>query len=83
MSLSGVVGRIYKIKIRSHNYEGSVDSNSLSVALASLPSKPSNAPTSDPTITNQEKIGVVITLFDSTNNGGSQITNYMIEYDDG
>jgi hypothetical protein len=52
MSVSGVVGLIYKIKIRSFNYEGSVDSNSLSIALASLPSKPTSIPVSDPEITN-------------------------------
>jgi hypothetical protein len=52
MSATGVVGRIYKIKIRSSNYEGTTDSNSLSVALASLPSKPTNIPVSDPEITN-------------------------------
>jgi|LauGreDrversion4_2_1035121.scaffolds.fasta_scaffold02153_4 hypothetical protein len=52
MSSVGVVGLIYKIKIRSSNYEGSTDSNSLSVALASLPSKPLGIPVSDSSITN-------------------------------
>ena len=83
MSSTGVVGLVYKIKIRSFNYEGSTDSNSLSVALASLPSKPSSIPVSDSEITNQVRIGVVIQVFDSTNNGGSPITNYEIQYDDG
>lgn len=78
MSVTGVLGLIYKIKIRSSNYEGTTDSNSLSVALASLPSKPSSIPVSDPEITNQVRIGVVIEVFDSTNNGGSPITNYEI-----
>ncbi len=78
MSVTGVLGLIYKIKIRSYNYEGTTDSNSLSVALASLPSKPSSIPVSDPEITNQVRIGVVIEVFDSTNNGGSPITNYEI-----
>jgi hypothetical protein len=83
MSLTGVVGLVYKIKVRSANYEGSVDSNSLSVALASLPGKPSSIPVSDSAITNQVRIGVTVQLLDSTNNGGSQITNYEIQYDDG
>lgn len=52
MSSVGVKGLIYKIKIRSSNYEGSTDSNSLSVALASLPSKPLVIPESDSSITN-------------------------------
>lgn len=52
MSLSGVVGRTYKIKVKSFNDEGSVESNSLSVVLASLPSKPTSIPVSDPKITN-------------------------------
>lgn len=78
MSVTGVLGLIYKIKIRSSNYEGTTDSNSLSVALASLPSKPSSIPVSDPEITNQVRIGVVIEVFDSTNNGGSPITKYEI-----
>lgn len=78
MSTVGVVGQIYKIKIRASNYEGTTDSNSLSVALASLPSKPLNTPVSDSEVTNQVRIGVIIEIYDSTNNGGSEITNYEI-----
>jgi len=48
MSADGVVGRIYKFKIRTYNVVGYVDSNALSVALASLPSKPSTVPVSIP-----------------------------------
>ncbi len=53
MMTDGVVGRVYKFKIRSYNVVGFVDSNALSVALASLPSKPSNVPVSIPSGTNQ------------------------------
>jgi len=52
MSADGVVGRIYKFKIRTYNVVGYVDSNALSVALASLPSKPSTVPVSIPSGTN-------------------------------
>jgi hypothetical protein len=52
LSTNGVIGLIYKIKVRALNYEGSTDSNSLSVALASLPSQPLIPPTSDPNLTN-------------------------------
>ena len=42
MSLhGGVVGLVYKFKVRAHNINGDfVDTNALSVALASLPDKP-------------------------------------------
>lgn len=53
MSLSGVVGLIYKIRIQASNYEGIVSSDSVSIALASLPSQPSVLPVSDPAITNE------------------------------
>ena len=83
LSTNGIIGLIYKIKVRALNYEGSTDSNSLSVALASLPTQPISAPTSDPNLTNQKRIGVVIGLLNSPLNGGSPITIYQIDYDDG
>jgi hypothetical protein len=52
MSTAGVIGNIYKFKIRAINIMGSVDSNAISVALASLPSKPSSVPVSIPSRTN-------------------------------
>lgn len=51
LSVSGTIGLIYKFKVRAENYAGTVDTNSLSVVLASLPSKPTNPPTSNPEIT--------------------------------
>ena len=46
---AGVEGRIYKFKIRAYNYNGDyVDTNYVSVALASLPDKPITPPISDP-----------------------------------
>jgi len=49
----GVLGRIYKFKIEAINNAGSSFSNALSVALASLPDKPSTIPYADPDGTNQ------------------------------
>jgi hypothetical protein len=83
MSTGGVIGNIYKFKIRTHNIVGYVDSNALSVALASLPSKPSTVPTSIPSGTNQYQLKAQIETFTSVNDGGSPILNYEIQYDDG
>ena len=51
LSADGVVGKIYRFKVRAINAAGYTDSSSLSVALASLPSKPENPPTSDASLT--------------------------------
>ena len=50
---SGVVGNIYKFKLRAFNNAGYIESSALSVALASLPAKPGSPPTADPSGTNQ------------------------------
>ena len=53
MTVEGEVGLIYKFKVRTTNFNGDyTESNALSVALASLPSKPQVPPTSNPNITN-------------------------------
>jgi hypothetical protein len=83
MSVDGVIGNIYKFKIRAINIMGTVDSNAISVALASLPSKPSTVPVSIKSGTNQYQLTAQIATFDSTMNGGSPILNYDIQYDDG
>ena len=68
MSLhGGVIGLVYKFKVRAHNINGDfVDTNALSVALASLPDKPAQAPASDPSVTNMFTLCVDIDLFDDT-----------------
>jgi len=53
LSSTGVVGNVYKFKVRALNVVGSSDSSALSVALASLPSKPPNVPTAVASMTNQ------------------------------
>jgi len=82
---SGVVGQIYKFKVRAYNINSDfIDTNSLSVALAALPSKPVGAPVSDPAVTNMQTLKVTFALFTTeAQNGGSEITNYDIQYDDG
>lgn len=69
--------------MRAFNNAGYIESSALSVALASLPSKPSTSPSADPTVTNQYQIKIDIATFTSANNGGSAILNYEIQYDDG
>jgi hypothetical protein len=70
---TAVVGRIYKFRVIAENYSGTVSTNALSVAYASLPSKPVNPPVSNPNITDQRNLGIVIELFTTANNGGSEI----------
>lgn len=79
----GVIGSVYYFKARALNYAGYLDSGSLAVALASLPDQPVTPPESDELITNTSRLGVSITLFDETNNGGSPILIYNLQYDDG
>jgi hypothetical protein len=81
--MQGVVGEIYRLKVRAYNHAGYVDTNYAYVALASLPSKPVTAPYSDPDITNTETLAVTVDKFTTTSNGGSEITLYEILYDDG
>jgi hypothetical protein len=52
LSNFGGVGTIYQIQVSAYNMAGFVYSNMLSVALASLPSKPLNPPISVSSITN-------------------------------
>jgi hypothetical protein len=77
---AGTIGLIYEFKVRAENINDDyVDTNALSVALASLPSKPITPPTSDPLITNMFQLGVYIELFATEElNGGSEILNYEI-----
>ena len=83
MTIDGEVGKIYRIKVRALNYAGFTDSSSISIALASLPEKPDIPPISNPSFTDESRIGITINTFDETNNGGSPILIYNIEYDDG
>lgn len=81
--MEGVVGVIYRLKVRAYNQAGYVDSNYAYVALASLPDKPSTTPASDAEVTNTQTLAIIIEKLTATNNGGSEITLYEIQYDDG
>jgi len=48
---TSVIGRTYKFKVIAENYSGTISSSALTVAFASLPSKPLNPPISNPNIT--------------------------------
>ena len=48
-----------------------------------MPSKPTTPPESDKDITNTERLKVDIAVFDDTLNGGSNITRYEVQIDDG
>ena len=78
ISADGIVGLIYRIKVRALNAAGFTDSSSLSVALASLPLKPDTPPESVLSITDESRIGIEIETFDDVNNGGSPILIYDI-----
>lgn len=80
---TGTVGLIYGFKLVAKNHSGKVETSALNVALASLPKRPSTVPTSDPSITRQDRLGVIIETFTSANDGGSFILSYNIQYDDG
>jgi hypothetical protein len=56
----GTLGAVYGFKLVARNYAGSLETSALNVALASLPSKPTNSPESVPLITRQDRIGVLI-----------------------
>ena len=70
-------------KVRAINKAGYVESSTIKIALASLPSQPTNPPSSDSTITNTKVLKVDIGVFDSTLNGGSPIISYEVQIDDG
>ncbi len=80
---TSIVGNIYTFAVRAINAAGYVESSTTKIALASLPSKPTTAPQSDTSVTNTQTLKVLITVFDDTLSGGSQITRYEVQIDDG
>jgi len=78
-----IVGALYTFSVRSINQAGYIESQTTKIALASLPSKPITAPQSDTTVTNTQKLKVLIAVFDNTLSGGSPITRYEVQIDDG
>jgi hypothetical protein len=85
---AGTVGHLYKFKVEARNAAGATDSSSLAVALASLPSEPSAAPTSDASITSAESLGLLIAPLGTDaaqpgSDGGSPVLQYELQFDDG
>jgi len=81
---AGTVGLYYRFKIQLYNEAGQRDSNSLTLALASLPSKPPVKPYSDATVTGPDALGLQIDPLGTTAlTGGSSILQYELQYDDG
>jgi hypothetical protein len=74
----GTVGLIYGFKLRVINYSGTLETSALNVALASLPTKPENPPSSDHTITQQDRLGIVFETLTGLQDGGSPILLYDI-----
>ena len=78
------MGLYYRFKIQVYNEAGQRDSNSLTLALASLPSKPPVKPYSDAAVTGPDALGLQIDPLGTTAlTGGSSILQYELQYDDG
>ena len=74
-------GLTLRFKVRATNIATySVDSYYTLITIASTPSAPASAPTSDLTVTNRH---IVRIIYSAPSNGGSTITNYEIQMDDG
>ena len=77
---SGTIGDEYLFSVRSLNQAGYTQSNTIKIALASLPSPPSTAPTSDSDFTNTERLKVLIApLTTNAETGGSAILRYEVQ----
>lgn len=71
-------GATYWFKIWAYNDAGYVDSDPLSVILASVPVKPTNGPYSDASITDETKLMVLFDPIPPLNTGGSNIVSYEL-----
>lgn len=77
---TGTVGDEYLFFVRAINQAGYVESNTIKIALASLPSKPSIAPESDSDFTNTYRLKVLIDpLTLDSDTGGSPILRYEVQ----
>ena len=77
---NGTVGDEYLFSVRAINQAGYTESNTIKIALASLPSPPSTAPASDSEFTNTERLKVLITpLTTNSETGGSAILSYEVQ----
>jgi hypothetical protein len=75
------VGRTYAFKVEAFNEVGSVMSSSAGFVLADVPDDPTIAPYSDTTVTSTSRVKININPV--AGDGGSPITSYSLEVDDG
>ena len=72
----------YRFKISAVNIIGeSIISPEIFVIAANLPAKPSNPPTI--TLVTPNSISLTLTPIPNASNGGSSITSYIVQMDDG
>jgi len=78
------IGKKYAFKVEAYNVIGNVFSIAgAHFTLADLPKTPTLAPISDESITNDKRVKLDITPVAPGDNGGSPITSYSLEMDDG
>mmetsp|Transcript_23476 Transcript_23476/g.36162 ORF Transcript_23476/g.36162 Transcript_23476/m.36162 type:complete len:275 (-) Transcript_23476:4758-5582(-) len=84
VSLSSTyVGQKYRYYLEATNEIGSTQSLVGYVLFAAVPDDPPNAPTSDATVTNSQKIKVDWSAVLSGSDGGDEVLSYSLEKDDG
>lgn len=76
-----LVGNSYAFKIEAVTTGGSVTSSSVEYVLADVPDDPTVAPATDAVVTSKSKVKVDISVV--AGDGGSPITSYSLEMDDG
>ena len=75
-------GQVYRFKVSAVNFVGEGEmTDSISVIAADLPEAPANAPVA--TLITETSISVSIGLVPALANGGSAITGYIVQIDDG
>jgi hypothetical protein len=79
---SGILGKSVKFKVKVTNIGGyfSETCEALSVVIANVPTTPAAGPVSDLTITT---ISLIRVTYAEPANGGSLLTNYEVQMDDG
>ena len=76
-------GNEYRFRIRAINDAGYTESSPVSIVLANVPDTPSTGPSSDATVTNDQRIKVDFGPQSSVENGGSEIISYELQMDNG
>lgn len=74
-------GATYIVFVQAYNINGATNSESMAFVLASKPATPIVAPTSDLMFSSATQLKIDVQMI--SDNGGSPITTYSIELDDG